>query len=314
MRHPPLVFNDDDFDRRESYMKSFAKHLHNNKNTKVGTPSEFVLLYDLFRIIASEWVVFNTYVERELNNIERWFENYQELCPNWHYFLNKLMTIRRRLTKYEILVRNQLRQCPGHWNTHDRPQANNPTASGRLHMSTLMDFDQVLDSFSYNQTRNSEAIKVATSLMTVWLNSLVYKQTRYVGIQTGAVEAQTKRVEEQTKLVKEQTKQVVEQESVIAKQNGLAEARNASLAFLTLVTSIFLPFTTVAAAMSIPTETTWRIGGEDQWKFWVSASCFVFVVFVSFACVTIYYDRKAKQEAMERERKMGGDRMANRSC
>jgi Mg2+ and Co2+ transporter CorA len=315
MRHPPLVFNDDDFDRRESYMKSFMKCLHKNKNTNVGTPSEFVLLYDLFRIIASEWVVFNTYVERELNNIERWFENHQEQCPNLHYFLNKLMTIRRRVTKYETLVRNQLQQCPHHWNpAHDKPPTNNPTTSGRLHRSPLVDFDQVLDLFSYNQMRNSEAIKVATSLMTVRLNSLVLEQTQFVRKQTEAVEKQTRRVVEQdtvvatqTKLITgqnivaaDQTRQMIKQNTEAAIQNKLAEARNASLAFLTLVTSIFLPFTTVAAAMSIPAETTWRIGGEDQWKFWVSASCFALMVLVSFAGVSIYHCWKVKREKDER--------------
>jgi Mg2+ and Co2+ transporter CorA len=267
-------------------MKSFLKCLHNNKNTKVGTPSEFVLLYDLFRIIASEWVVFNTYVERELNNIERWFENHQEQCPNLHYFLNKLMTIHRRVTKYETLVRNQLQQCPCHWNhAHDTPLKNNHIISGCPYRSPLMDFDQVLDLFSYNQIRNSEAIKVATSLMTVRLTSLVLQQTQLVRSQTEAVVQQENKVVNHTELISNQNKE-------FSKQNRLAEIRNASLGYLTIVTSIFLPFTTVAAAMSIPTETTWHIGGKGQWIFWVLASFFVFVIFASFAAVYMILRRK----------------------
>jgi hypothetical protein len=124
----------------------------------------------------------------------------------------------------------------------------------------------------------------------------VVEQTRRVVEQESEVANQTRLINDQNEEVAEQTKEMVKQNEKAAKHNKLAEVRNASLGFLTLVTSIFLPFITVAAAMSIPTETTWRIGGEDQWKFWVSASCFMLVIFVSFAGVYIYQRRKAKQE------------------
>jgi Mg2+ and Co2+ transporter CorA len=124
----------------------------------------------------------------------------------------------------------------------------------------------------------------------------VVKQTTQVVEQENEVANQTKIMTNQNVEIAKQTKAMVIQYQQVAKQNTLAEARNASLGFLTLVTSIFLPFSTVAAAMSIPTETPWHIGGQHQWKFWVSASCFVLVVFLSFASVYLYQDRKGKHK------------------
>ena len=58
-------------DNRKSYKDSFTKCLKKNLHIRAsGIPKPFVLLDDLCRIIASEWLVFNTYIERELNNIE----------------------------------------------------------------------------------------------------------------------------------------------------------------------------------------------------------------------------------------------------
>jgi hypothetical protein len=255
-----LKFTEADFDERKSYKESFIKCLETNRDTNSKLPTEFVLLQDLFRLVASEWIVFSTYVDRELNNIERWFENFGERCSReqLHYLLNKLMTIHRRVTKYDILIHNQLHQCPEHWKLeHGGSLGTCPAAtflarssspelpfrSGSSSLqSPLMDFVQVLKLFAYNKKRINAAIEVATSLMSVNLNDLVLKQ------------------------------------------NTLSEARNASLIFLTAVTSIFLPFTAVSAAMTIPSdERGWQIGGEDQWKFWTTGFCFMVFVIVSFS-------------------------------
>lgn len=184
-------------------------------------PRPFALLEDLSRIIASEWLVSSTYSERELNNMEVRFERpakkyNQQILEN---LLLQLMRARRRVTKYDSLVSDQLHLCPAHWkyihNAELKGQAMCPltqASPSANHLSPLRDFDQVRIHLAQNNTRISEAIKLVMSLMSVNLNNLTVEQNR------------------------------------------LAEARNSSLAVLTGVTSFLLPFTAVTAFMAIPPE------------------------------------------------------------
>jgi Mg2+ and Co2+ transporter CorA len=211
-------------------------------------PKPFVLLEDLCRIIASEWLVFNTYIERELNNIEGWFEELGENCQEkqLHDLLQQLMRARRRVTKYDTLVSDQLHLCPAHWRSESSHEAScpilstaKPAASNRL-STPLQDFHQVSNHLAHNKTRISQAIKMVTSLMAVRLNNLVVKQ------------------------------------------NNLSEARNSSLAFLTGVTSFLLPFTTVAAFMAIPADSGLGPGSAKQWIFWVSSGLIAVTLVLAF--------------------------------
>jgi hypothetical protein len=62
-------------------------------------------------------VVFNTYIERELNTVEGWFEAVGEERDRkqLHDLLQQLMRARRRVTKYDTLASDQLQLCPAHW-------------------------------------------------------------------------------------------------------------------------------------------------------------------------------------------------------
>ncbi|KUJ17422.1 uncharacterized protein LY89DRAFT_684469 [Mollisia scopiformis] len=265
-RRPPLEgYSKDDIDQRSSYKESFQKCLQHNKQVReaVGVPRPFVLLEDLCRIIASEWLVFNTYIERELNNIESWFEELGENCneKQLHDLLLQLMRARRRVTKYDTLVSDQLDLCPAHWK-HDSAQirASCPVsgASATSFSSPLHDFHQVSSHLTHNKTRISQSIKMVTSLMAVRLNNLVAQQNKVIASQSSTLVKQNRNLTKQTE--------------TMARQNRLAEARNSSLAFLTGVTSFLLPFTTIAAFMAIPTENGLGPGSERQWVYWVSSS------------------------------------------
>jgi hypothetical protein len=150
-RRQPPYFSDDDIDGRSSYKESFEKCLQKNKHIQEpGLPRPFVLLEDLCRIIASEWLVFNTYIERELNTIEGWFEELGEECDGkqLHDLLHQLMRARRRVTKYDTLVSDQLQLCPAHWryeSTHEgfrpTPTISQPTTPKGL--SPPVNFHQV---------------------------------------------------------------------------------------------------------------------------------------------------------------------------
>lgn len=160
------------------------------------------------------------------------------------------MRARRRVTRYDSLVSDQLHLCPEHWRyNHDfsaKAQATCPVAHATTplqHLSRLRDCDQVRIHLAQNKTRISEAIKFVMSLMSVNLNNLVV----------------------------EQNDTLLNHKNLSLKQNKLSEVRNKSLAFLTGVTSFLLPFTTVAAFMAIPTDSGLGPGSKGQWIYWMSA-------------------------------------------
>ncbi|KAF8852537.1 hypothetical protein BDZ45DRAFT_694993 [Acephala macrosclerotiorum] len=303
-RRPPPHFSDNDIDHRRSYKESFEKCLQHNKHIKEGgVPKPFVLLEDLCRIIASEWLVFNTYIERELNNIESWFEFLGEKCDEkqLHDLLLQLMRARRRVTKYDTLVHDQLHLCPEHWK-HETPQASSCPVSGvtqagisTTFSSPLQDFHQVSSHLTHNKTRISQAIKMVTSLMAVRLNSLIVEQNSKLAEQSGTL------VQLNT-LISKHNEEIASQGETMVKQSKLAEARNSSLAFLTLVTSLLLPFTTVAAFMAIPADSGLGPGAKRQWIYWV-----VSVPVATFLVVAFYLDYwrekgKANQKDLERDK------------
>lgn len=342
-RRQPPYFSDDDIDYRISYKESFEKCLQKNKHIKEpGLPRPFVLLEDLCRIIASEWLVFNTYIERELNTIEGWFEELGEECDGkqLHDLLHQLMRARRRVTKYDTLVSDQLQLCPAHWrydsihegfrttpiisqsttpknlsppidihqvskdliNAQYEPArlcpVTNLTQPGSLRFSSpLQDFHQVSNHLAHNKTRISQAIKMVTSLMAVRLNKLVaeqsetlVKQNNLMVVQNEVIANQSGVLVAQNKLMVVQNDEVVKQSKTMNRQNKLSEARNSSLAFLTGVTTVLLPFTTIAAYMAIPSESGLGPGSQDQWKYWVSSGLLAAVL--GFAFLLDYWWQK----------------------
>ncbi|KAF2648034.1 hypothetical protein K491DRAFT_763330 [Lophiostoma macrostomum CBS 122681] len=235
-RDIPTGLDRNDFDCRRSHMDSFLFCLRLNDKLLKGhetaidpkyapsSPSALSLIGDLWRIVASEWLVFDTYAERSLNNIEKWFELYGEDLPQYdlHRLLSQLMKIQRRMTKYCTLVSEQVEACPIHH-------------SNTFHPSPMQDFERIQKLFEHKLTRIDHAIQVAMSLMS-------------------------------------------------AHEAKLAESRNAFLFVLTIVTSILLPFSTVAAIMAIPMDSGLGPHRPGFWKFWVSA-CALFAFFAVFCIV-----------------------------
>jgi Mg2+ and Co2+ transporter CorA len=74
----------------------------------------------------------------------------------------------------------------------------------------------------------------------------------------------------------------VKQGETMVRQNKLSEARNSSLAFLTGITTVLLPFTTIAAYMAIPQESGLGPGSKGQWKYWISSGLLPAVLIFTF--------------------------------
>jgi len=156
--------------------------------------------------------------------------------------LHQLMMARRRIAKYDMLVTDQLELCPRSWRHAAR---NIPFPHVEL-PPVVLDFYQVQDHFAYNKARIALAIQVITSFMAIHQNQQVYEQTTLS--------------QERTKLSQEQTK--------------LSESRNSKLTLLIGVTSVFFPFTAVAAIMTIPNENGGPglgPGGHHFGTFWASS-------------------------------------------
>ncbi|OCK75732.1 hypothetical protein K432DRAFT_429215 [Lepidopterella palustris CBS 459.81] len=157
-----------DFDT--SYQTSFTNCLEQDDTLmNGGIPAPFVILRDLYRIIASEWVVVNTCFERELNTIEWCLEKEQPQLERLDKFLNGLFIIRRRLTLYDIFVQEQLSSCSIHGRKYwDRSSSPGETASVGAVIETLeADFKFVNDLVQRNRERITKNISLLTALIFV---------------------------------------------------------------------------------------------------------------------------------------------------
>jgi Mg2+ and Co2+ transporter CorA len=130
---------------------------------------------------------------------------------------------------------------------------------------------------------------MVTSLMAVRLNKLVAEQCEALVNQNNLMVEQNRVVANQSgvlvvqnTLMVDQNKEVVKQSKTMVRQNKLSEARNSSLAFLTGVTTVLLPFTTIAAYMAILSETGLGPGSEDQWKYWITSGLLAAVLAFAF--------------------------------
>jgi hypothetical protein len=215
--------------------------------------------------MASEWNVFNTYVERELNNIEGWCETKGYECEpeRLHDMLSKLMMASRRVTKYEMLVADQLELCPRKWRYPIDKDASMMAMKAHHQIpSVLIDFFQVKEHFANNRTRIAKAIKIIMALMAI---------------------GESQNSEKQLQLLSSLQKS--EQ-----KQREISESRNTKISVLVAVAGFFFPFTAVAAIMTIPNDKDGPhlgVGGENFWKFWVSSAVPSVAFLLAFAATFI---------------------------
>jgi Mg2+ and Co2+ transporter CorA len=136
---------------------------------KGGIPSPFVTLRDMYRIIASEWVVVNTCFQRELNTIEWNLENEDPGLERLRGHLNSLYVTQRRVTLYEMFIKEQRDAC----RQHGRRYWNQSSSRGNLKAmenvaSTLeTDFAFVSNLVEKNQERVAKNINLLIALISV---------------------------------------------------------------------------------------------------------------------------------------------------
>jgi Mg2+ and Co2+ transporter CorA len=123
----------------------------------------------MYRIIASEWVVVNTCFQRDLNTIELCLEHEEDpSLERLHRLLKALYKIRRRMTLYEVLIKEQREACRQHGRRHwNRPTSTGTSALADVQKTLETDFAFVADQVTKNQERVAKNISLLMTLISV---------------------------------------------------------------------------------------------------------------------------------------------------
>ncbi|KAF2007283.1 hypothetical protein P154DRAFT_569168 [Amniculicola lignicola CBS 123094] len=158
-----------DIDSRESYTTSLLHCLAQNADLRHERPHPICALQDLYRIVASEWIAVNTYLERDLNAIEWRLEGKTPSVATLDFFLSQLFIMRRRTRKYETLVDDHLQtNLPSSWLSPGSNQQTSSTAiSTKVLRSIESDLAQVQVLIHRNNDRITQTVSLITSLMAV---------------------------------------------------------------------------------------------------------------------------------------------------
>jgi Mg2+ and Co2+ transporter CorA len=154
----------------------------------------FLTLYEGYRIIASEWLVVNEYVKRQLINIERHLEKkdlkestFQELEQH----LKELYRIRRRCQKDHELVVEAASQCEKRgqylWPCSSGTSGGNPGAFGfaEKHAQNLEnDFEYVLSNMNSTISRIQKDINLLMALVSISEGSQSLQENRGISFLT----------------------------------------------------------------------------------------------------------------------------------
>jgi Mg2+ and Co2+ transporter CorA len=158
----------------------------------VGIPLPLVILQNLHWIIASEWLCVTIYMERELNTIEWRLENEKTSLEGFEFYLEKLFTMRRRISKYKSLVDDHFQSCLSHtpksWytsgQTPPRPQGGIGSSFHEVYSSIQRDIEHVQSLIQRNADRITETVTLITSLMSVLEGKTALKQNQRLGLLT----------------------------------------------------------------------------------------------------------------------------------
>lgn len=176
---PPAFDSNKDLDSRDTYLSSLVHCLDWNPALRVDpVPGPLVILQDLYRIIASEWIAVNAYVERDLNTIEYRLEHEKGHLDSFESFLKRLFIMRRRTQKFENLVNEQLQLFDGHIPDY---WLHSSSASST---AIKNDLEQVQELIHRNADRITQSVSLIMSLMAVHEGKTSNAQNRGLGFLT----------------------------------------------------------------------------------------------------------------------------------
>jgi Mg2+ and Co2+ transporter CorA len=80
---------------------------------KLARSDCFFVLGDLYQLAASNWIVINEYILREMTAIEYKLERNEDDFQDLEFYLKELYVHRRRITRYQELIKETKEQCSG---------------------------------------------------------------------------------------------------------------------------------------------------------------------------------------------------------
>jgi len=134
-------------------------------------------------------------MERELNTIEWRLENEKTSLEGFEFYLDKLFTMRRRVSKYKSLVDDHFQSClsnrPESWytrntstNSSTSPQGIVDASFDEVYRSIQKDIEQIQNLIQRNADRITETVTLITSLMSVIEGKTALKQNQRLGLLT----------------------------------------------------------------------------------------------------------------------------------
>ncbi|KAK4096071.1 hypothetical protein N658DRAFT_57189 [Parathielavia hyrcaniae] len=171
--------NPDLLNDRSSYRESLVRYL---QTLSLNTESDFhplLLVRAVARIVASEWIVTNAQVERDINTIEWQLETMSAAAAAdvgvLQKVLSRLFTHRRRIAKYRALVEEQgglfREQGGGSAGNNTMPAAwlprRLPRAARRALRDMQTDADKAHDLVTRNAERVAQLVELLMSVMSV---------------------------------------------------------------------------------------------------------------------------------------------------
>jgi CorA-like Mg2+ transporter protein len=221
---------------RESLRNSFQFCLSQDPSLfRASVEDPFILVRDLLKIMASEWIVVLKYIERELVTIETCLEKHNPSLYDLEAQLTDLFIIRRRAERYRDLIVETRCWCAS------QGQESWPRSAG-----------------------NDAPLSIALDLVED------YKAVERM------VERNCERIDRNEKLL---TAEVAVAEG---KRNA---SKSDSMAKLTILATIFLPFSTIASVLNM--NGSFAPGQKDFWIFWAIAIPINAAIFFVYAVLEV---------------------------
>lgn len=149
-----------------------------------GVPPPFIVLEGLYRILAAEWVITNTYVYRDINAIEWKLQDGRQYglqtAEQFEETLRTLFFMRRRVNRYQRLVREQQEAISAHgpesWNRGYGPDSSFAPALTQVSSMLVDDYSAVLTGMAQNYHRVEQNLGHISSLSSAFLNKVSVRE------------------------------------------------------------------------------------------------------------------------------------------
>jgi Mg2+ and Co2+ transporter CorA len=171
MRRPTLADPSvDDIGPHATNREALIRHLKERLSTKplcsLARADCFYVMGDLYQLAASNWMVINEYINREITAIEYKLEREEPIFRDLETYLKELYLHRRRITRYLELISETKEQCskrgPRAW-----PQ--DPTSEVALEQARDWeeDFMNLQTWFHSTSQRMEKNIRLLTALVAI---------------------------------------------------------------------------------------------------------------------------------------------------